>query len=422
MSITQIAPKRSITAEPAVGDSASEIQADIAAVASLEFVPKLLDIICTVTGMRFAAVARVTDKTWTTCAVKDDINFGLLPGSQLDVNTTLCIEVRAAGEPIVIDHASAHPKYCGHATPRTYKIESYISVPIMMQSGRYFGNLCAIDPAPARISEPRTLALFEGFADLIAVQLENELQRRQVQRALKNERELSELREQFIGILGHDLRNPIQAILAGGELLETKYSADAGVAGVGARIKRSARRMSALIDDVLDFTRGRLGSGIDVQISAVDDIEGALTDVVEELQDGKPDRQIVLDVDVTRVVRCDLRRFQQVASNLIGNALTHGNPKAPVRVSVTADHDELFLSVWNDGEPIPSDVIHKIFDPFWRRDTANTRQGLGLGLHISSQIVAAHGGTLSVSSASDSGTEFIARFPMQRHTPAAPSA
>lgn len=87
------------------------IQLDVCAVQRIEVVPKLLEILCTVTGMRFAAVARVTDSTWTACAVKDDINFGVLPGGQLDVNTTLCIEVRSGGEPIVIDHASKDPAF-----------------------------------------------------------------------------------------------------------------------------------------------------------------------------------------------------------------------------------------------------------------------------------------------------------------------
>ncbi len=363
--------------------------------------------------MRFAAVARVTDSTWTACAVKDDINFGLLPGGQLDVNTTLCIEVRSSGEPIVIDHASKDPKYCDHGTPLTYKIESYISVPIVFSSGRYFGNLCAIDPAPAVVSDPRIVAMFEGFSDLIAVQLENEIEQQRHKDDLRDERARSELREQFIAILGHDLRSPLQSIMAGGELLQRKFSEIPNVAQTGERIKRSAKRMSSLIDDVLDFARGRLGGGIGVHITEVNDVEVALSGVVEELQDGHPERLIELDIHVPRPVHCDIGRLQQVASNLISNALTHGSDKSQIRVSAAVEDNELVLRVWNDGEPIPPDAIDKIFDPFWRQVTSKDRQGLGLGLHISSQIIRAHCGSLSVSSTRESGTTFTARLPLR---------
>ena len=120
-------------------------------------VPSLLRLICQNTGMGFAAVARVTDGTWTACAVQDDIEFGLVPGGQLDVHTTLCSEARAARQPVVIDHASQDPVYRDHHTPRLYNIESYISVPIVLPNGDYFGNLCAIDPRPRVVSDPRTV-------------------------------------------------------------------------------------------------------------------------------------------------------------------------------------------------------------------------------------------------------------------------
>ena len=393
------------------GDTPERIAADVQAIGRIDAVPTLLAILCRSTGMGFAAVARVTDGSWTACAVKDDIEFGLKPGSQLEVNTTLCIESRASRSPIVIDHASTDPRYCNHQTPRLYKIESYISVPIIMPNGRYFGNLCAIDPAPAKVSDPRTLAIFEGFSELIALQLENELSREREQTILRDERAANELREQFIAILGHDLRNPLQAVYVTSELLERR-STDTVLKGMASRIKVNVRRMSALIDDVLDFARGRLGGGIGIQIKEVDDLEGALIGVVEELQDGKPDRRIVLDISATKRVRCDIGRVQQVISNLAGNALAHGSPVNPVKVTVRTADDYLMLEVWNDGEPIPPESVDKIFEPFWRQTTSGDRQGLGLGLYICAQIVRAHGGELSVTSTKENGTRFTARLPL----------
>jgi signal transduction histidine kinase len=394
------------------GDTPEEIARDILAISQIEAVPTLLEVLCETTGMRFAAVARVTESTWTACMVKDHINFGLTAGSQLDVQTTLCLESKRSNAPIVIDRASSDAAYCNHRTIKLYKIESYVSVPIVLANGRYFGNLCAIDPAPAKVSDAKVLSMFTRFAALIAMALDNQMKRERDQTALRDERAASELREQFIAILGHDLRTPLQAVYATGELLERKLT-DPALKGVATRIKTNVRRMSSLIDDVLDFARGRLGGGIGVQIAEVKDVHASLKAVVKEFQDAQPDRQIFADVSVTRTVRCDVRRVQQVASNLIGNALTHGAPGSSVTVTAYADDHDLVLEVWNMGEPIPPESIGKIFEPFWRHSTSANRQGLGLGLHICRQIVRAHGGTLSVTSSKENGTNFIARLPLR---------
>jgi signal transduction histidine kinase len=394
-----------------IGDTPAEIARDVLAVSRVQAVPTLLAVLCETTGMRFAAVARVTDSTWTACALKDEIEFGLQPGGQLAIESTLCIESKRAGAPIFIDHASHDPLYCNHHTPRTYKIESYVSVPIVLASGRYFGNLCAIDPAPAKVSDPKVIAMFTRFAALIAMQLDDEITREFEQNALRDERATSELREQFIAILGHDLRNPLQAIVATSELIARKCT-DPSLVSMATRIKANSRRMSSLIDDVLDFARGRLGGGIGIRMDDIHNIDTALLAVVKELQDGQPNRQIITEISVTRTVRCDIGRIQQVASNLIGNALTHGAPESPVRVSIMTDENNLILEIWNEGEPIPGDSIDKVFEPFWRHSTSGSRQGLGLGLHICSQIVRAHGGKLSVTSTREAGTRFTAFLPL----------
>ncbi len=392
-------------------ESAEQIEQDVAAVGKLQAVPTLLEVLCEITGMRFAAVARVSENTWTACVVKDDINFGLKPGGQLDLETTLCIESRRSNAPIVIEHASTDPRYCNHHTPKLYKIESYVSVPIVLANGRYFGNLCAIDPAPAKVADPKILGMFTRFGALIAMQLDSETARQEDKSALRGAHADNELREQFIAILGHDLRNPLQAVYSAGALLEKKVT-DPALKDVAARIKVSVKRMSSLINDVLDFARGRLGEGLGVRVADVEDIDAGLNAVVREFQDGQPDRLIVANISVTRKVRCDLGRVQQVASNLIGNALKHGAPESPVKVSALAENSDLVLNVWNAGEPIPPENIDKICEPFWRNSPTGNREGLGLGLYICSQIVRAHGGTLSVTSSQERGTTFTARLPL----------
>jgi signal transduction histidine kinase len=394
-----------------VGDTEQEIARDVAAVNRLQAVPTLLEVLCESTGMRFAAVARVTENTWTACVVKDAIDFGLIPGGQLDLETTLCIESKRSKEPIIIEHASVDPRYCNHRTPKLYNIESYVSVPIILGNGRYFGNLCAIDPAPAQVADPKIVNMFKRFAALIALQLDSEVSRQEDQSALRDAHAANELRDQFVAILGHDLRNPLQAVYAAGVLLEKKV-ADPTLKDVAARIRVNVKRMSSLINDVLDFARSRLGDGLGLRIEEVEDINAGLKAVVREFQDGQPGRQILANISVTRKVRCDLGRVQQVASNLIGNALKHGSPQSEVRVSANAEDGAWVLSVWNDGEPIPTESLDKICEPFWRQSSSGNREGLGLGLYICSQIVRAHGGTLSVTSSSENGTSFTARLPL----------
>lgn len=394
-----------------MGDSAAEIARDVAAIGRIDAVPQLLRVLCDTTGMGFAAVARVTAGTWTACAVQDDIAFGLQPGGQLDLSTTLCTEVRTARTPVVIDQASADPMYAQHHTPRIYGIESYVSVPIVLSNGDYFGNLCAIDPRPAKVSEPRIVSMFNLFAQLIAMHLDNDRKREQAQSALLDERTAGELREQFIAILGHDLRNPLAAVAAGARLLQRKAD-DPTTQMITSNMQTNVLRMSALINDVLDFAQGRLGGGIGVRISHVDDLPDALLAVVTELRDAHPQRVIQCHIDKCENVRCDRGRVQQLVSNLLANASTHGSVSSPVELSATIAGHELVIEVRNDGEPIPADSMDKIFQPFWRRIISEKREGLGLGLYICSQIVAAHQGKLEVSSSKEHGTCFTARLPL----------
>jgi signal transduction histidine kinase len=392
-------------------DSPVDIADAVAAVHRIEAIPTLLKVLCENTGMRFAAVARVTGSSWTACAVQDDIQFGLKPGDQLPVDTTLCMESREAGASIIIEHASIDPRYHSHHTPKLYQFESYVTVPIVLAGGRYFGNLCALDPDPVQVKVPRVISMFQHFAALIGSQLDAQLTWEKEHSELIHERASSELREQFIAILGHDLRNPLQAVFATADLLERRLANQSHV-DMASRIKTNVRRMSFLIDDVLDFARARLGGGIGVELKDVDNLESNLNAVVRELQDAQPDRCIIADIRVSKPVRCDIGRVQQVASNLIANALTHGEAASPVRVSAETQADGLVIDVWNAGEPIPPECIDKIFQPFWRHSVSASRQGLGLGLHICSHIVRAHDGRINVTSTRKEGTRFTVWLPL----------
>ena len=142
----------------------------------------------------------------------------------------------------------------------------------------------------------------------------------------------------------------------------------------------NVRRMSALIDDTLDFAPRSAGLGIGVQIAEVDDLERALLAVASELQDSNPGRSIDCSVSIGRTIRCDRGRIQQFASNLLSNALRHGSSSHPVYFSAHIDDTDLVIQVANRGTPIPPESLARIFEPFWRHSISASREGLGLGL------------------------------------------
>jgi len=228
--------------------------------------------------------------------------------------------------------------------------------------------------------------------------------------SLADERETSELREQFIAVLGHDLRNPLASISAGARILgrDAKTERDHQIL---AMLQSTVVRMAGLIDNVLDFARGRLGGGITLDRNARAPLEPVLHQVIDELRLSSSGREIVEDYSIDVPVNCDRGRIGQLVSNLVGNALTHGASNEPVRVRV-ATKDGLFrLSVSNKGEPIPAAAIEKLFEPFFRGTVRASRQGLGLGLHIAAQIAKAHEGTLTVTSTADE-TRFTFEMPL----------
>jgi signal transduction histidine kinase len=390
---------------------ADNFDLDIAAVQAVQAIPTILDIVCRTTGMRFAAVARVTEERWIACSVRDDIAFGLQPGGELKVESTICHEIRQSGRAVVIDHVAADPRYASHHTPQIYGLQSYISMPIFLSNRVFFGTLCAIDPAPNRLNTPETIQMFEMFANVIGFHL-SAVDRLELSEAnLRVERKEAALREEFIAVLGHDLRNPLAAINGAMQMLQ-KRPLDDKASRLVQMTRRSVDRMAGLIDNVMDFTRGRLGGGLTLDIGKDDTLlEPMLRQVVAELQATAPDRVIHTDFRITAPVRCDTRRLGQLASNLLGNALTYGAADRPVRMSASAGGSVFELHVANAGPPIPPRAMETLFQPFTRGVLGSSLQGLGLGLYISHEIAKAHGGTLGVASTEDE-TRFTFRMPI----------
>jgi len=232
-----------------------------------------------------------------------------------------------------------------------------------------------------------------------------------VKSQLELEQETAELREQFIAILGHDLRNPLASIAAAARMLRKEEQTDRATKILDL-MQGSVIRMSGLIDNVLDFARGQLGGGITLK-RQVEDLEPILRQGIDELRSSHPDRAIEVSIEFDGPINCDSGRIGQLVSNLLGNALTHGTPDEPVRFSAATDEQRLELWIANGGAPISSDAMTGLFQPFFKGEAGTSQRGLGLGLHIASEIARAHGGTIMVSS-DDNETRFTFVMPLDR--------
>lgn len=222
-------------------------------------------------------------------------------------------------------------------------------------------------------------------------------ERREVEGSLLKEREIAELREHFIAVLGHDLRNPLASVQSGVRMLAKEPLSTRGKS-VLSLMDGSVSRMAALISNVMDFARARLGGGLGLNRQSSQALEPELQQVVSELQASRPGREIQTHIDLSVSVTCDPVRLGQLVSNLLGNALTHGAEDQPVHLSARSDAEALEISVANAGKPIPADVQERLFLPFYRGEPTARKEGLGLGLYIASEIAKAHGGSLSVKS------------------------
>ncbi|AHL77361.1 histidine kinase [Stutzerimonas stutzeri] len=223
-------------------------------------------------------------------------------------------------------------------------------------------------------------------------------------------------RNVFLGILGHDLRTPLGAILLGSEVLLRAEEMGIRQTKIASRIYTSVKRANKIVSDLLDFTRSQIGTGIPVQMTETN-LTFICESMVEEVRAYHPQCNIVLESSAELIGQFDASRMEQVFSNLIGNAVQHGNETSPIIVSLQADRGFAVFSVRNQGEPIAEEAIPYIFNPMSRHSQYaagehGPNSGLGLGLYIAGEIVAAHQGRIEVDSKADQGTVFTVRLPM----------
>ncbi|WP_166454832.1 GAF domain-containing sensor histidine kinase [Duganella aquatilis] len=377
---------------------------------SIGAVPRMLRVIAGATGLRWVAVARVTASELTICAVHDELAFGFAPGAVLEITKTLCDKVRREQASIIIDNVATDSAYQGHPVPQLYGFQSYFSIPIHRKGGEFFGTLCGLDTAPARLSDAAMRESLELYAQLLSSQIDDRHSLSAAREALIEEQDISKMRERLIGILGHDLRTPLSAISACAGLVRL-ISEDERTLKAMSRINLSVERISMLIDSVMDFTRSKVGGALASNLEPHCQMQQVLAHVIEELRLAYPDRSITADLSLTDPISCDAMRIAQLASNLLVNALLHGDQQAPVRLEARTGHQRFTLAVSNSGDAIPAARLATLFDPFSKTDRKGKQGGLGLGLYIAAEIAKAHHGELGVESSAGK-TVFTLTMPL----------
>jgi len=269
------------------------------------------------------------------------------------------------------------------------------------------------DLTQRRALEDERIARARAEAQSALLALEGE----KLERALAEQKSVDELREQLLGVVGHDLRSPLSSISMAAALMLKRGGLRDDDAKATARIARSADRISNIISQLLDFTRARLGGGVPIDPKPTDFGE-VCTEVIAEYEMVHSNRALCFSSDMNTQGVWDRERLAQVVSNLVGNAIQYSMPDSPIDVSLRGEGDVVSLWVHNDGPPIPAELLPTIFDPFRRGNRhAQRTEGLGLGLFIVREMVRAHSGEIRVQSTEAEGTTFIVRLPRQPKRP-----
>lgn len=389
-------------------DGTHDFQIDIEHLVKSDLVRTILETVMLATNARFAAVARVTNDRWVACRSVDEVNFGIAEGDEIEIQSTFCQTVRDTGDEVIFNNVATDKVYRDDPIAAKFGIVSYASVPIYRSDGSFFGTLCAIDTEPRDLGGLRAHAMLKMFANLIGRSLSAEERIEAQELELEHERKLGQIQEEFVAILGHDLRNPVAAFASGLRLLGKEPMPDKARSTLNL-MRAPLHRMNELIDNLMLHAKSRLGGGINIRSTDDAPLAVAVTEVVDEIRAVAPERQVELDLRFDRPITCDASRIAQAVSNLLSNAMSHGAPGTPIKVVGECSAGQVIISVANQGQEIPAELRENLFRPFQRGRTSEG-EGLGLGLHIASTIARAHGGVIAVDS-NAAGTVFSVQLP-----------
>lgn len=438
-------------------------QKDIDDITQIHIVPGLLDVICQTTKMGFAAIARVTEERWISCSVLDKINFGLKPGDELEIKTTICNEIRHDKKAVVIDHVAKDPLFRDHHTPAMYGFQSYISVPILRQDGTFFGTLCAIDPNPNLLNTPAVIGMFNLFAELISFHLHaveeinsgksklieeremhkkmeahqktftDELEKKVKERTLQLEdnnlalEKMNKELQSFAYISSHDLQEPLRKIQTFASIISEKESGKLSEMGQDyfRRMRNAAERMQTLINDLLSYSR----TDLDERKFEMTNLNKIVEDVKDDLKEELYFNNAIIELGEMCDVNVITFQFRQLMYNLISNALKFAKSGTAPHIIIHSKIAEgkflkqkkllpnsyyCHISVSDNGIGFPQEYSEKIFELFQRLHAKTAYDGTGIGLAIVKKIVDNHYGQITAKSDSEKGATFDIFIPAVR--------
>jgi signal transduction histidine kinase len=235
-------------------------------------------------------------------------------------------------------------------------------------------------------------------------------------------RDRARARELFLAMLGHDLRAPLSSIQMAAHILDRPALEDTARLRAGGRIRRSLQEMAHLITDLIDFTRSRLGAGLPIS-KARCDLAGLANDALDTVRASFAERRFEGDLSGDLVIDADPSRMSQLLSNLLYNAVQHGDPVSTISLRAVGHADHVVVQVHNMGAPIPAESVSALFEPMVQAAKAASAGGarsntsMGLGLYIVREIARGHGGTIDVESSGDAGTTFTLHLPRHPQAP-----
>ena len=441
----------------------TNFQKDIDAISQIHIVPGLLDVICKSTNMGFAAIARVTEERWITCAVRDDIQFGLKPGDELEIKTTICDEIRHDNKAVVIDHVEKDPLFHDHHTPAQYGFQSYISVPILRQDGSFFGTLCAIDPQPNLLNTPAIIGMFNLFAELISFHLhaldeiitgknklieERETRKKteesqkiftaalekkvkeRTQQLEDNNVQLEKMNKElqsFAYISSHDLQEPLRKIQTFTSLIAEKEIDNLSDVGKDyfKRMGNAAERMQTLINDLLAYSRAES----DAKKFELTDLSQIIEEVINDLEEEFQHKKAEITVGNTSNVSIIRFQFRQLLYNLFSNAVKFSKVESAPHIHIDSkisegkflknknllpNHYYCHISIKDNGIGFPEEYNEKIFELFQRLHSRTEYDGTGIGLAIVKKIVENHAGHITAKGIIDDGATFDIYIPVMQ--------
>ena len=401
---------------------------DIERIKKIEIVPKMLEVICSSTGMGFSAIARVTENKWVACSVRDEIDFGLEAGGELTLSTTICNEIRESNNLVIIEHVDKDAMFKNHPTPKLYGFQSYISVPIILKNGDFFGTLCAIDPKPAQINNTKTIEMFNMFAELISFHLQSlqllENSNMAVQDLNRQLTDSIDENRQYKYISNHNLQEPLRKIrLFSSMLVSESKSHNSKIKDLASRLDSSAQRFSMMIKDLSEYSV--LSNPGDFELV---DLNTITSDVCVQLSPVIKSTNAVINLGTLPIVRAIPWQMEQLFYHLISNALKFSKvdvapvidigSRAPekqqqnglIPIENSPIQHEIYIK--DNGIGIEGSQLKKIFDIFLQMQNHKSSDGEGIGLAYCKKIVRNHSGMIQAYSEVNNGTLFIITLPV----------